>query len=326
MARHKPAPASARPAPGSESETPTQIPPRGWVEIARRGWKESSIDQVPLLAAGVAFFGFLALFPALIAFTLIWGLVADPAQMSSQASGLLASLPPDARSLLEGQLQQLASAPAQSLGWGLVFALLVALWSASGGVGNLVTAINVAYDEEKKRGFVKDKLIALGLTVGAIVFMVLIVGLVAGVPVVFDLIGLGGGWRWLAEAARWLLLAVLIMLALAVLYRVAPDRDAPKFRWVSVGAVVGTLLWLLASAGFSLYVTLFGNYAKTYGALAGVVVMLLWLWITSYAVLLGAEINAEAEEQTVKDTTRGPEKPLGSRGAVKADSVPPASG
>jgi membrane protein len=310
-------------APGAHADSPAQIPPRGWFEVAKRGWAEASADQVPLLAAGVAFFGFLALFPALIAFTLIWGLVADPAQIAGQTAGLLDSLPPDARSLLEGQLQQLASAPAQTLGWGLVLTLAVALWSASGGVGNMVTAINIAYDEDRKRGFVKDKLIALALTVGAVVFMAVMVALIAGVPVLFDLIGLGGGLRWVGEISRWLLLALLVMVALAVLYRVAPDREAPKFRWVSVGAVVATVLWLAASAGFSLYVSLFGNYAKTYGALAGVVVLLLWLWITSYAILLGAEINAEAEEQTIADTTTGPDQPLGRRGAVKADSVPP---
>jgi membrane protein len=309
--------------PGAEADAPTEIPPRGWRQVAVRGWRAASADQVPLLSAGVAFFGFLAIFPALIALTLVYGLVADPATISSQLDAVAGSLPSDARSLLETQLQQLASAPAQGLGWGLVFSIVVALWSASGGVGNLVTAVNVAYDEKRKRGFVKEKLIALGLTVGAIVFMLVLMALVAGVPVVFSVMGLGGGWRWLAEVVRWVLVVVLVMLALAVLYRVAPDRDSPKFRWVSVGAAVATVLWVVASVGFSLYVSLFGNYAKTYGALAGVVVMLLWLWITTYAVLLGAEINGAAEEQTAKDTTRGPAKPLGQRGAVVADSLPP---
>jgi membrane protein len=308
--------------PGGEADTPTQIPPAGWREVAVRGWKEASADQVPLLAAGVAFFGFLAVFPALIAVTLVYGLVADPGAVANQLAVLTAGMPPEAAALLEAQVQLLAAAPAQSLGWGLVLSIVIALWSASGGVGNLVTAVNIAYDEQRKRGAVKEKLIALGLTLAAIVFMVAVMALVAVLPVVFEFVGLVGGWRWLAEVLRWVLIAVLVMVALAVLYRVAPDRDAPKFRWVSVGAVLATVLWLLASAGFSLYVTLFGNYAKTYGALAGVVVMMLWLWITSYAVLLGAEINAEAEEQTAKDTTKGPERPLGQRGAVKADSIP----
>ncbi|MFT4110591.1 YihY/virulence factor BrkB family protein [Propionicimonas sp.] len=320
-----PAAGSAEPGqniPGGRADSPHEIPLRGWREIVVRGWKEASADQVPLLGAGVAFFGFLALFPALIALTLVYGLAADPATISTQLAGLTASLPADARALLENQLQQLASAPTQGLGWGLALSLLIALWSASGGVGNLVTAVNIAYDEQRTRGLVKEKLVALGLTVGAIVVMVVLMALVAVVPVAFEMIGLGGGWRGVAEVVRWLLVVLLVMAALAVLYRVAPDRDAPKFRWVSVGAVAATVLWLVASVGFSLYVSLFGNYAKTYGALAGVVVMLLWLWITSYAVLLGAEINAEAEEQTAKDTTRGPERPLGSRGAVKADSIP----
>lgn len=310
--------------PGEQASKPTEIPAKGWLQVVKRGWKEASADQVPLLGAGVAFFGFLALFPALAAFTLIYGLVADPATISSQTQTLTASLPPEARTLLVGQLDQLASAPQQSLGWGLALAIVLALWSASGGVGNLVTAVNIAYDEDKKRGFIKDKLLALGLTVGAVIFLALIVGLMAGVPVVLGFLDVNGPLRWVIEVVRWLLLAVLVMVALAVLYRVAPDRDAPKFRWVSVGAVVATILWLVASAAFSLYVTFFGNYAKTYGALAGVVLLMLWLWLTSYAILLGAEINAESEEQTVKDTTSGPEEPLGSRGAVKADSTPPA--
>jgi membrane protein len=308
--------------PGEEANAPQEIPPSGWRQIAVRGWREASQDQIPLLSAGVAFFGFLALFPALIAVTLVYGLVADPASITSQVDAVAGSLPADARSLLETQLTQLTSTPSAGLGWGLALSLLVALWSASGGVGNVVTAVNIAYDEERKRGFIKDKLIALALTVGAIVFIVILLALVAAVPVVFEAVGLTGGWRWLAEAVRWILVVILVMVALAVLYRVAPDRDAPKFRWVSVGAVVATVMWLLASIGFSLYVSLFGNYAKTYGALAGVVVMMLWLWLTSYAVLLGAEINAESEQQTIRDTTKGEEQPLGRRGAVKADSVP----
>ena len=154
-----------------------------------------------------------------------------------------------------------------------------------------------------------------------IVFLIVMMGLVAVFPVLADLID-NGVVRVLLQVVRWVLIAVLVSVALAVLYRVAPDRDAPKMRWVSVGAAAATVLWLVASLGFSIYVANFSNYAKTYGAIAGIVVMLLWLWITSYAILLGAEINAESEQQTVKDTTKGPEAPLGERDAVKADSLP----
>jgi membrane protein len=188
-------------------------------------------------------------------------------------------------------------------------------------MSNLMTAINTAYDEEEKRSFIKKRLLALGLTIGAIVFMIVMLGLIAVFPALANLID-NGVVRFLLQVVRWVLLAVLVSAALAVLYRVAPDRDAPKMRWVSVGAVAATVLWLLASAGFAIYVANFGNYAKTYGAIAGIVVMLFWLWITAYAILLGAEVNAESEQQTVKDTTKGPEAPLGQREAVKADSLP----
>ena len=202
-----------------------------------------------------------------------------------------------------------------------MLAILLALWAASGGMGNLMTAISTAYDEEEKRSFIKKRALALVLTVGAIVFLIVMMSLVAVFPVIADLID-NGVVRILLQVVRWVLIAVLVSVALAVLYRVAPDRDSPKMRWVSVGAAAATVLWLVASLGFSIYVANFGNYAKTYGAIAGIVVMLLWLWITSYAILLGAEINAESEQQTVKDTTKGPEAPLGERDAVKADSLP----
>jgi membrane protein len=310
-------------APGSHADRPTQIPARGWKEVALRGWREAKADQVPLLAAGVAFFGFLALFPGIVAVVLIWGLVADPAQMAAQTSAVTASLPADARSIVATQVQTLTSTPRAALGWGTLLTVLLALWSASGGMNQLVTAITVAYDEKVKRGFVTQRGLALALTVGAVVFLGVVLALVGAAPVVFSAVGLTGPLRWLAEILRWVLVAVVVLVVLAILYRVAPDRDSPKLRWVSVGALTATVLWLVASAGFSLYVSMFGNYAKTYGALAGVVVLMLWLWITSYAVLLGAEINAESEEQTDADTTRGPARPLGERNAVKADSVPP---
>jgi membrane protein len=128
--------------------------------------------------------------------------------------------------------------------------------------------------------------------------------------------------RVLLNVARWLGVVVAVSVALAVVYRFAPDRDSPRFSWVSVGAVVATVIWVIASVGFSLYVDNFGSYGKTYGALAGVAILMLWLWITAFIVLLGAEINAEAEQQTARDTTVGESEPIGRRGAVKADSLP----
>jgi membrane protein len=198
--------------------------------------------------------------------------------------------------------------------------VLTALWSASGGVGYLITAVNLAYDEEERRGFVRRKLLALGMTLGAIAFVLLAVVLFAAGAAIGE--NVPTAVRIGLEAVRLVLAVVLIGVALAVTYRIAPSRDAPQLRWVSVGAVVATVIWLVASVGFSVYVETFGNYAKTYGSLAAVVVLMLWLWLTAYAVLLGAEINAESEQQTARDTTKGDPRPLGQRGAVKADSIP----
>lgn len=317
-----PATEAARPqAPGAQAERPQDIPRRGWVQILKRSWAQTTEDQIPLLSAGVAFFGFLALFPSLIALVLAYGLFADPSTIATQIDSLGTALPAEVKDLIITQLTE-QSQRTGALSVGVIISLLLALWSASGGVANLVLAINTAYDETDDRPLVKKRLLALALTLGAIVFMIVLVTLIAVLPIIFSIFD-GGPLRWLVQVVRWVLIAVLIMVGLAVLYRVAPDRDAPKMRWASPGAIVATLLWLVVSVGFSLYVTLFASYAKTYGALAGIVVLLMWLWLTSYAVLFGAEINAEAEQQTIKDSTVGPAKPLGQRGAVAADSRPP---
>ena len=308
--------------PGAQASKPTEIPKRGWWQVVKRAWQESKTDQVPLLAAGVAFYSFLSLFPAMIAAVMLYGLVADPRTVAQQTQEITDALPNDAASLITGQMEAITATPQQSLGIGLIVALALALWSASSGVGNVISAVNIAYDEEETRGFVKRKALALALTLGAIVFVVLAVALVAVAPPLLDNLVGSGPLRWGLEAARWILLLIAVIIALGAIYRWAPDRDAPRFSWVSVGAVVATVIWLVASVGFSLYVDNFGKYGKTYGALAGVVVLLLWLWITNFIVLLGAEINAEAEQQTVKDTTRGDPRPIGQRNAVKADTMP----
>jgi membrane protein len=312
--------------PGGSAEKPSEVPAKGWLQIAKRGWAEAKVDQVPLLAAGLAFYAFLAIFPALIACVLLYSLISDPNQIATQVNSLGEAVPGEVRDLITQQLTAQAG-KSGALGWSSALTILLALWSASGGVSNLMTAVNTAYDEEETRGFVKKRAIALALTLGAIVFVIIILALVAVVPALLQSsIFQSGVVKFLLQVARWVLLAAVITAALAIVYRVAPDRDAPKVRWVSVGAGIATVLWLLASLGFSLYVSNFGSYDKTYGALAGIVVLLFWLWITSYAILLGAEINAESEQQTVADTTKGAPQPIGQRDAVKADSLPTEDG
>lgn len=308
--------------PGSHADRPQEIPARGWWQVVRRGVKEFSSDQMTLIAAGVAFYAFLSLIPAIIAAVLIYGLVTDPAEVERQVNAMAGVLPESAQNLLRDQMSNLVSANRQGLGIGLVISLLASLWSASGGVGNLITAVNTAYDEEETRGFVKRKALALALTVGAIIVFVLTVSLVAVFPAVANALDLPGPVNLALNAARWAVVLAVVAIALAVVYRVAPSRDDARLRWVSVGAAVATVGWILVSAGFSVYVNNFSSYGKTYGSLAGVVVLLMWLWLSICAVLLGAEINAESEKQTVEDTTIGPARPMGEREALKADLGP----
>lgn len=307
--------------PGVHATRPTEIPAAGWKQVVRRAWAEAKADNVPMLAGGVAFFAFLALFPAMIALISVWGLFVDRDQAAAQAESLGQALPAEAREIVTTQMETVA-AQDSGLGIALVVSVLLALWSASGGTANLVKAVNIAYDEEETRGFVKARALALALTVGAVVFLILSVGLVAVVPPVLDALGLGVVGTVLAQVARWVLLVVLVAAALAVVYRFAPDRDDPKLRWASLGAVVATVLWLVGSIAFSLYVSNVGSYGETYGAIAGVAILMLWLYLTAYIVLLGAEINAETEKQTAEDTTTGPDRPMGERDAEAADHLP----
>lgn len=310
------------PLPGRRAETPTQIPPRGWWQVIKRAFKESGADNVPMLAGGVAFFAFLALFPALIAALTLYGLIADPAQVSQQMDSLSGALPAEASQIITEQLTAVTGGSNGALTVGLVVSLLAALWSTSGATSNVIKAVNLAYDEET-RGAVKLRLTALGLTIGAIVFVLAALALVAVVPVMLDQFGLGTPGRVIAQIVRWILLIGMVIVGLAVVYRMAPNRQDARFRWVSPGALVAAVLWILGSVAFSLYVSFFGSYNKTNGALAGVIVLMLWLYLTSYIVLLGAEINAEAERQTTRDTTTGQPVPMGQRGAVAADTIPP---
>lgn len=254
-----------------------------------------------MLAAGVAFYAFLSLFPAMIAAVMTYGLVASPETVANQSDQIADALPSDAASVVTGQLDSLIKTSDSSLGIGLAVALVLAIYSAAGGVGNLVTAINAMFGLGETRGFIKRKALSLLLTLGAIVFVVLVVALVAVAPAVLDEIDIVPGVRAAFEAGRWLLLLAAVTIAIGVLFRLAPNRAASG-SLVSKGVVVATVLWLLVSVGFSLYVDNFGSYGKTYGALAGVVVLLLWLWIGIYAILLGACVEAVREDVVTPET------------------------
>ena len=289
--------------------------------VLKRVKAEVKDDNVGLLAAGVAFYAMLAIFPAIIARVTIYGMVADPNQIESQVAEFAKSLPAGADELLTNQLTNVVNAGQQALSIGLALSLLALLWSVSSGVQGLIKSLNVIYDEKETRGFVKLRGLSLLLTLGAIVVAVVALALITVFPGVIDGLGLGRAGQVAASVARWVVLAVLVLLALGVVYRLGPDRANPRWRWVSSGAVVALVLWLLGSVGFSWYVDNFGKYNQTYGALAAVIILLLWLYLSAFAVLLGAELDAEIERQTARDTTTGPERPLGQRDAEVADTL-----
>jgi membrane protein len=304
---------------GRQADTPQEIPPKGWKDIAKRTMKSVKEDQVPLLSAGVAFYALLALFPLVIAAVSIYGLVADPSTVRDQIAGLTDLLSPETAKLVGEQLKQVTSGAGGALGFATVLGILTALWSASSGMKALITGVNLAYDETETRKFLKLRGLAVLFTLGAMVLMGVALATVVGYPPIAD--NLPTVLRWLVATIRFLILGGLLVVALAVLYRHAPDRDEPRWSWVSWGSGIATLLWVLATIGFALYATFFGNYNKTYGALAGVIILMFWLFLSAFVVLVGAELNTEMELQTAKDTTRGPEQPMGERGGHAADHV-----
>ncbi len=310
--------------PGSQAESPTEIPSQGWLQITKRSIKEVGEDNLTLIAGGIAYSWFLSLFPMMIAAVSIYGLVVDPTEVQAQVDSLASGLPQAAQDLIGTQLRSISSSSGGGMSLTLILSVALALWSASAGMAGLVQALNIAYDEKDERNFVIKRGLAILLTIGFLVFIAVAILLVGVFPVVLQSLGANAFITVLAQVVRLAVLVATFGLFLALLYKVAPHRDDPQLKWLSLGAIVSTVIWVVASVAFSFYVDNFGSYSETYGALAGVVVLLLWFWLTALVILLGAEINAETEAQTVKDSTTGPAKPLGERDAVKADEPPPA--
>ena len=306
---------------GRSADRPSALPAAGWRDILWRVWAQVGEDNVSIIAAGVAFYSMLAIFPAITAFVSLFGLVADPNQVEAQFANLRGVVPDDAWRILNDQLTEVASAQTRSLGISAVVALVIALWSAGAGVRALMTALNIAYDEQEKRGVIRFYGTAFLFTIGIALLGVVSLGAIVVVPVLLNLLDLGALAQVLVGVLPWLVLACFVTVALGVLYRYGASRREPKTRWVSVGAIVATVLWIGASLVFSVYVSNFGSYNETYGTLGAVVVLLFWLWISAFIVLLGAELNAEMEHQTERDTTVGRPKPRGKRGAYVADHV-----
>lgn len=305
---------------GRSATDPRQIPVSGWKDVLVRAWNDVLDNNIFLVAGGVTYAVLLALFPGLAALVSLYGLLLDPAQVEHQIDALSSVLPPASVQMISDQLHKLVTASTNTLSISAAVALLFALWSASRGMSGLISALNMAYQQKETRSFLRFNLLAIGLTMIMLVGGTFTIALVGVLPAAIQALGLGSFAKWVL-ILQWPLLMAVVVVGLAVLYRYAPNREKARWRWVSPGAVVATVLWIMGSIGFSVYVAHFSSYDKTYGSLGGVVIMLTWLYLSAFVALFGAVINAQSERQTVHDTTDGMPKPLGTRNAYAADTV-----
>jgi membrane protein len=300
---------------GRYADRPEQIPRRGWFDILMRVKNQMDEDNLDIVAAGIAFYCFLAIFPALGAAISIYGLLVNPSTAQQQLTQMASFLPDQVQPLISQILTQIAGRSGQALGWGLLISILLGLWSANNGTKSLVKGLNIAYDQKETRGIIKLSALTLLFTLGGIIVVIFSAALIVALPVAINAIPLPQTLK------TWPILGLIVLCTLSILYRYAPNRNNPKWRWVTWGSTLATIIWLAGSVGFSFYVSNFGNYNATYGSVAAVVILLFWFLLSSYSILLGAELNTEMEHQTMKDSTKGADKPMGKRGAYPADDL-----
>ena len=283
-------------------------------------------DNVSIVAGGLALFGLLSVFPTLAAVVAIYGLIGSPEAIAQQAQAFSGLLPTSTLQIIQSQLNDLASQQRTSLSTGAIVGFALALWSARRGMAALITSMNVAYNEHERRGFFHRLALSLLFTFSGVVGFVLVIMLGVAVPVLVGFLPLGSAGEWVLLSIRWALLWLIAALALSALYRFAPHRNKARWRWVSWGSGIAGTLWLIGSICFAFYVRNFDTFGRTYGTIGGVVVTLMWFYVSAFVIVLGAEINSELERQTLRDTTEGERKPLGHRGAFSADTVGPRAG
>lgn len=306
---------------GQDAISPWQMPLKAWIAVAKRTWAETSGDNIGLIAAGVAFYGFLALVPLLGAIVLVYGIAADPTTVMRNMTQLTSVMPTDVAKLIGEQLMNVVKTSDGKKGFGLLLALGLALFGARNGAGAVITALNIAYEEEEKRGFLKVNLLALGMTAASVLVAMLALMAITALGALEHLMPKAPeAVLVLGKVGAYLLLALAGAGATATLYRYGPSRERAQWVWLTPGSLFAALVWLVLTIGFGIYVANFGNYNATYGSLGTVVVTLTWLYLSSYILLFGAELNSELEHQTARDTTRT-DAPLGERGAWVADHV-----
>jgi membrane protein len=312
--------AELEPGRGRQARSPAQIPAAGWKDILWRTWSEFNDDQITNVAAGVAFFGVLALFPGLAAFVSLYGLFSNVGAAQKHLAALAGVLPADSLTFIGDQMIRIAAAKSSSLSMTFVVSFLLSVWSANAGVKALVAGLNIAYDEREKRNFFVLNLITLAFTAGLLAFLLLAMAAMVVAPIVVDFLNLDPRSRIFA-ALRWPALLLIAMVGLLVIYRFGPSRQQARWRWVNWGGAIASVLWLAVSLLFSWYVGSFGHFSVTYGSLGAVVGFMTWMWLSAIVVLFGAELNSEMEHQTAQDSTTGAPAPMGMRGARMADTL-----
>jgi membrane protein len=315
-----------RPQKGRSARSPGQFPVAAWKDVFWRVKDEIGRDRVMIVAGGVTFYAVLALFPMIAAFVAVFGLFADTSNVASLLAGLEGVVPQEALALISEQLESLVSIDTGTLSIASAAALAVSFWTANGGMKGLIEAMNIAYDEDESRGFIALNLRSMALTLGAMLLVATLIAAAALLPVLTRVFPGGAVLDALLLFGRWPLMALVLVVALSVLYRFGPSRRDAKWRWVTPGSVFGALGLMLASVAFAVYTANFASYNETYGSLGTIVAVMVWLWIGSIVVIIGAEINAELEHQTAQDTTVGHDRPMGSRGAAMADKAAPDKG
>jgi membrane protein len=311
----------SRPEHGRLSRNPLQIPWTGWKDILWRTYERTGEDRLLAIAAGVVFFGLLAVFPAITALVSCYGLFANPATIGANLQTLALMLPEGSFQIVQDQIARVLMKGNTALGATFLFGLALAVWSANAGVKAVIDALNVVYEEREKRSFIRLNLLSLTFTTGGIAALLLMVSAVVALPLALDHLGLAPESQVIVSLARWPLLLVILVTALGLLYRFGPSRRPARWEWLSVGTLAAALLWIAGSSLLSWYLSNFANYNATYGSLGAAIGLMMWMWMSAIIVLCGAELNSEIEHQTALDTTTGRAKPLGRRAAMMADTL-----
>ena len=283
-------------------DSPHKISLSGWKTIILEVKNEIAADNVGIVSAGVAFYAFLAIFPAIMALISIYGLATDPQQIEQELSKLAVMMPEQAFSLLKQRVEIFLSTSGETLGWGTAIGILFSIWSSNKGTKSLFEGIDIAYDTIESRGFIKKIGMASFFTICGTILLLFSLAFIVLFPAFMHTLGLPEGTENIIEVLRWIVLAVIVTLFLCVIYQFAPARKRPELKWVLTGSIFSTVVWLLASWGFSYYVSNYGNYGEVYGSISAVVVLMLWLYITCFIILLGAEINSEIDDYVHPDS------------------------